>query len=408
MVTLAPPTATAPSNPLDPAKNPPRRLCSTSANPTSGQRSRQTSHASQHAAFTALGRGEALLPARLLLPGRGDDVAFCYAARAEASAPAVSKFGSVHAGNVDAGLPAVHALVTVLDPTTGVPTCVMAGTTLTTRRTAAASAVAMEALWSPDSSGRDDVRVADGAGVGARDGTGVHVAIVGSGVQAEAHAHALCAVGGEHTVGRIRLAARDRASADELVARWHTTRPEGAPDMELVDTVEQACADADVIAVCTTSTTPVLEATWVRDGALVISVGSFSAERSEVPSDLVAQARVVVDDRETALADNGCVVAALMAGVLETGSVETLGEVLVRDAAHADDDDAERHVWNDDSSNNGVTNHGAADSDAGAHGERRPRVTLYASVGIGLQDAAAAVAVQEAAQRAGVGTPLPL
>ena len=134
----------------------------------------------------------------------------------------------------------------------------------------------------------------------------------------------------------------------------------------------------------------------------------FSAERSEVPSDLVAQARVVVDDRETALADNGCVVAALMAGVLETGSVETLGEVLVRDAAHADDDDAERHVWNDDSSNNGVTNHGAADSDAGAHGERRPRVTLYASVGIGLQDAAAAVAVQEAAQRAGVGTPLPL
>ena len=365
-------------------------------------------HASQHAAFTALGRGEALLPARLLLPGRGDDVAFCYAARAEASAPAVSKFGSVHAGNVDAGLPAVHALVTVLDPTTGVPTCVMAGTTLTTRRTAAASAVAMEALWSPDSSGRDDVGVADGAGVGARDGIGVHVAIVGSGVQAEAHAHALCAVGGEHTVGRIRLAARDRASADELVARWHTTRPEGAPDMELVDTVEQACADADVIAVCTTSTTPVLEATWVRDGALVISVGSFSAERSEVPSDLVAQARVVVDDRETALADNGCVVAALMAGVLETGSVETLGEVLVRDAAHADDDDAERHVWNDDSSNNGVTNHGAADSDAGAHGERRPRVTLYASVGIGLQDAAAAVAVQEAAQRAGVGTPLPL
>ena len=68
-------------------------------------------------------------------------------------------------------------------------------------------------------------------------------------MQAEAHAHALCAVGGEHTVGRIRLAARNRASADELVARWHTTKPEGAPDMELVDTVEQACADADVIAV---------------------------------------------------------------------------------------------------------------------------------------------------------------
>ena len=95
-----------------------------------------------------------------------------------------------------------------------------------------------------------------------------------------------------------------------------------------------------------------------------------------------------------------------MAGVLETDSVETLGEVLVRDATHADD--AERNVWNDDSPNNGVTNHGPADSDAGAHGERRPRVTLYASVGIGLQDAAAAVAVQEAAQRAGVGTPLPL
>lgn len=329
--------------------------------------------ASQRAAFEALGRGDAVLPARLLVPGRGDDVAFCYAARTGGDAPAVSKFGSVHAGNVDAGVPAVHALVTVLDPTTGVPVCVMAGTTLTTLRTAAASAVAVDSLLTParrEGAGHDADATPEGAGV--------DVAVIGSGVQAEAHLHALCAdaVAGRSVV-RIRLAARNTATAGELVARWERDKPTGTPPIEIVASAEEACVGADVIATCTTSTTPVLDAAWVEDGALVVSVGSFEAGRSEVPVELMREARVVVDDRETALADNGCVVAAIEAGALERHAVETLGEVL------------------------------AAATDGATPGSEH-RVTVYCSVGVGVQDAAAADAVHRAARAGGVGVTLPL
>ena len=128
---------------------------------------------SQRAAFTALGRGTAVLPPRLLVPGAGESVAFCYAARLSPGGAAVSKFGSVNPANSARGLPSVTALVTVLDAETGQPVAVMDGTSVTTIRTSAASAVAASVLARP----------------GART-----LAVLGSGVQAKAHVTALSAV----------------------------------------------------------------------------------------------------------------------------------------------------------------------------------------------------------------------
>src|SRR5699024_2228115 len=124
---------------------------------------------SQRRAFRALGQGEAVLPARLLIPGPGDDVAFCYAARISKTSPAVNKFGSVNPGNSDRGLAAVNAVVVVLDEITGVPAAIMDGTTVTEIRTSAASAVAAEAL-APHAK---------------------KVAVIGAGVQGIAHARAI-------------------------------------------------------------------------------------------------------------------------------------------------------------------------------------------------------------------------
>lgn len=323
----------------------------------------EIARASQQAAFEALGRGDAVLPARLIVPGHGDDVAFCYAARAGAKEPAVSKFGAVHSGNAALGLPAVHALVTVLDAATGAPRCVMAGTNLTTRRTAAASAVAAEALH---------------AGSG---DPGCDLAIIGSGVQAWAHAEAFCAT---RPVRRIRLGARNQSSAAALAERWSRQHPD-APAMEVTDSVESACRDADVVALCTTSATPVVDRAWMADGALVVTVGSFSSDRAEVPPDLMAEARIVVDDRETALADNGSVVRAIDAGALDEARLETLGEVLV-----------------------GATDVTVAAAASAQNNSDDARVTVYASVGVGIQDATAAAAVVEAAEAAGIGTRLAL
>ena len=101
---------------------------------------------SQQTAFEALGRGEALLPARLLVDGAEGSVSFCYAARLALTEGAVCKFGSVNPSNAARGVPTISAVITVLDGADGRPVALMDGTTVTTIRTSAASAVAIRAL----------------------------------------------------------------------------------------------------------------------------------------------------------------------------------------------------------------------------------------------------------------------
>ncbi|MCZ0985787.1 hypothetical protein O1M54_09295 [Streptomyces diastatochromogenes] len=130
--------------------------------------------ASQRAAFTALGTGEADLPGKIMEPSRFDDsVVFAYVSRLSKDTGAVAKFGSVNPGNAAAGLPTVHAVVTAFDPDTGRLVAVLDGTAVTTLRTAAGSAVAVDALAVP---GRTEL------------------ALLGSGTQALAHAHMIARV----------------------------------------------------------------------------------------------------------------------------------------------------------------------------------------------------------------------
>src|SRR5687767_7838179 len=108
--------------------------------------------ASQRAAFVALGATGVDLPGKIMHPSRFDDsVMSAYLSRLSADTGAVAKIGSVNPGNAAAGLPTVHAVVTALDPVTGRLAAVMDGTALTTLRTAAGSAVAVDALAGPDS-----------------------------------------------------------------------------------------------------------------------------------------------------------------------------------------------------------------------------------------------------------------
>lgn len=82
---------------------------------------------SQRTAFMELGRGHALLPARLLIEGDQDSVSFCYAARLAPDGGAVCKFGSVNPANANLGLPTISALITILDGADGRPVAIMDG-----------------------------------------------------------------------------------------------------------------------------------------------------------------------------------------------------------------------------------------------------------------------------------------
>ncbi|WP_405534546.1 ornithine cyclodeaminase family protein [Streptomyces sp. NBC_00075] len=311
-----------------------------------------TAIASQRAAFAALGAGGAGapglpdppdLPGKIMHPSRFDDsVVFAYVSRLSKDTGAVAKFGSVNPGNAAAGLPTVHAVVTALDPVTGRLAAVMDGTAVTTLRTAAASAVAFDALATADSA---------------------ELALIGSGTQALAHARTVARV---RNLKSVRVWSptperRERA-ADHLAAELGIAA-------EATDTPEEAVSGASMVATCTLSTTPVVHGAWLAPGCTVVSVGSFEPTRKEVDAEVLRRsAAVVVDDPETAAEHAGPVIDALRNHLLTREHLIGLGDVLTgaRTARTSPDD-----------------------------------IVFYNSVGLGVQDAAAAWAVVRAARGAG-------
>ncbi len=77
---------------------------------------------------------------------------------------------------------------------------------------------------------------------------------------------------------------------------------------------EAAVRGADVIALTTSSATPVLESAWVKPGAHVISVGATRPNQREMDPDLVARGRLFVDSRVAALAESGDVIMGIAEG----------------------------------------------------------------------------------------------
>jgi ornithine cyclodeaminase/alanine dehydrogenase-like protein (mu-crystallin family) len=298
--------------------------------------------ASQRAAFDALGRGEARLAPRVLLPGPGGGITFSYAAQLPGGGP-VAKFGSVNPGNAARGLPSVHAMVTVLDPDDGHPVAIIEGEAVTTLRTSAASAVAADHLAVPDAS---------------------TLGVIGYGVQGLAHVRALAQV---RPLAGVRLAGRDEEACARAAASLSAEL--GIP-VEAVPTAREAVDGAALVATCTTSFEPVLEASWLADGCTVLSVGSFAPDRRETGPDLLERAAaVVVDEVETARAQAGPLVDAPDVALIPLGDVVT-GRATPR---------------------------------------RSPEdVIFYNSVGLGVQDAAAASSIVPRALEAGIGRRVPL
>ncbi|UJW35311.1 ornithine cyclodeaminase family protein [Saccharothrix sp. AJ9571] len=287
---------------------------------------------SQRRAFRALGEKTAVLPPKTQVPGPGGALALAYPCRLSPDTGPVCKFLSLNPGNAEHGLPTIHGLILALHPETGVPVAVLDGAAVTTLRTSAASAVAADVLANPD--------VTD-------------LAVLGSGVQAVAHVRAIAAVRPLRTV-RIHSPNED-----------HRTRAARRLCEELglvvtsTEDAESAVRGAGLVALCTLSTEPVVRPEWLAEGCTVLSIGSFEPHRREVGRDLVeAAAAVVVDHRETALSHAGPIVDA----PLVESELQELGEVLI----------------------------------GRAPGRRRPQdLIYYNSVGVGVQDAAAAWAVIE-------------
>jgi len=209
--------------------------------------------------------------------------------------------------NFSRGISSHQGLVILFDPESGVPVCVVDATEITAIRTAAASAVATDAL------ARKDAR---------------RLALLGYGEQAKTHARAIRKIRNvESIVVWGRSPDRARAFADRI-------ETELALPVSVATDVQAAVADAEIICTLTSATEPVLKGAWVRPGTHLNLVGSSYAVPAEVDNDLVVRSRFIVDSREGVLQQGGEFLRAKAAGLIgDEHIVAEIGQVL---AGHID------------------------------------------------------------------------
>jgi thiomorpholine-carboxylate dehydrogenase len=178
-------------------------------------------------------------------------------------------------GNAEAGLHTHMAMVELLNRATGEPLSVMDGRLITEMRTAAVSAVAFGAL-APLHFVAMPMRLG----------------IIGSGVQARAHAEALRHVWPQLREIRIWSPNRERAEAC-------------AQDVGGRAVTAEEAADAEVVLAATSATEPVLLGRWLRANALVLSVGATGATVRELDDEVLQSSYVVADSRSAVKRESG-------------------------------------------------------------------------------------------------------
>jgi alanine dehydrogenase len=219
------------------------------------------------------------------------------------SPPALgAKLVTVYHSNSARGLPSHLATIVLQDPETGALQAILDGRYITEARTAAASAASVRHL------AREDARI---------------LAVLGAGVQARSHIEA---IGRVRPIEEIRIWSRTPAHVSQLVGEVT-----GSTTARVVsaDSAERAARDADVVALVTASREPVLARGWVRPGAHICAVGACRPDQREMDTALVRDARLFVDSRVGALAEAGDIVIPIGEGAIEPSHIAgELGEVI--------------------------------------------------------------------------------
>jgi alanine dehydrogenase len=257
----------------------------------------------------------------------------------------MSKLVSLYPHNAGGALPTHQAVIVAFDPGTGQPVALLDGTAITAIRTGACSALSARLL------ARQDADV---------------LAILGTGVQARSHARAMCRV---RPIRQIRVAGRDYAKAAALAAELSETL---GTDAQALPAYPEALQGAGIACAATHATEPVIRRSWLTPGVHITSVGYGGRE---VDDATVRDALVCVESRRAALAPyptgSSDLLEPIRDGVIRAEHVHTeLGELV-----------------------------------AGTKPARQSpdQITLYKSVGVAVQDAAAAALVIAAAREQSAG-----
>jgi ornithine cyclodeaminase len=203
------------------------------------------------------------------------------------------KLVTVYPDNAKLQKPSVYGSYLLLSGETGEPLAVMDGTALTARRTACASALAASYL------ARDDA---------------AHLVMVGAGVLAPELIRAHIAV---RPIKRVSLWNRTRKRAVQTAFGLSV----GGVEVEVVDDLEAAVRQADIVSCATLSATPLVRGKWLKKGAHLDLVGAYTPKMRESDDDAVRRARVYVDTRAGAPNEGGDIAQPLKSGVLKKDGI---------------------------------------------------------------------------------------
>ncbi|MBV9924765.1 MAG: ornithine cyclodeaminase family protein [Acidobacteria bacterium] len=251
----------------------------------------------------------------------------------------------VFPGNAAQGKDSHQGAVLLYGAETGELLSVVNASAVTAVRTAAVSALATDVL------AREDA---------------CDLCVVGAGVQARTHVEAIACV---RDVRRCRVAGRSAERARSLVEEL---RGLYEFPVEAVGTVGEAVRGADLVVTATNSAGPVLRREWVSAGAHVNAVGSCTPHTRELDAETLAASSLFVDSVESLVNEAGDYLLALREGAVGPSHIRAeLGEVLT-----------------------------------GAKPGRtsRQEITLFKSLGLGVEDLAAAAFLYDRAKEAGAGT----
>jgi len=255
-----------------------------------------------------------------------------------------AKTVAVFGGNPSRNLPLIQSLMMVWDGETGRPLAVMDGAWLTALRTGAASGLATQLC------AQEDASVA---------------AIFGAGTQARTQLEAVTAI---RPIEKVLVFNRNRENAEifcqEMSARLQL---EVCPARSPAD-----LAQAQVLCTATLATRPLFSPEHVRPGAHINAIGAYRPDMVEIPAELVAQARLFVDERKACLEEAGDLMQPIASGLISPEHVVAeLGDLCA----------------------------GTVPARTGPE-----QITLFKSVGNAAQDLAAAAAILDVAQARGLGT----
>jgi len=246
-------------------------------------------------------------------------------------------------GNPAIGKDTHQGGVLLFDGRSGEPLALVNASAVTEVRTAAVSAVATDLLARPGPA---------------------ELAIIGTGVQGRAHAHAIAAT---RPLTGIRLAGRDPARTREVAAELGGQL--GVP-VSGHDDVAEAVAGAGIVVTATSSREPVLRREWLAPGVHVNAVGACLPTDREIDTATMAEAAIFADSRESVSHEAGDFLLAERDGAVNPVRAE-LGELLTGTAP----------------------------------GRAADEITLFESLGLAAEDLAAASYLYEKATRQGAGTP---